>query len=130
MPHKTKEARNAWHKKWREKNAEEIRRKNKEKYAKNPRSQISATMKWKYGITYDDYDRMLAEQKGKCAICESPESKGRGRFHIDHDHSCCPTQKTCGKCIRGLLCSNCNTKLSVIENGWAGKAIEYLQKWV
>lgn len=130
MPHKTKEARDEYRKKWYEKNADKIKKRNKEKYAENSRPQKSAIMKYKYGITYEDYDRILIEQGGKCAICDSLESKGRGRFHIDHDHSCCPSEKTCGKCIRGLLCSNCNTKLSVIENGWAGKAIEYLQKWV
>lgn len=130
MPHKTKEARNAWHKKWRQQNAEHVKKWNKDNYAKNPRRQISATIKYKYGITYEDYERMLAEQGGCCAICGSPDSGGRGRFHIDHDHSCCPTQKTCGKCVRGLLCHLCNTRLHLIEEGWASKAIDYLQRWV
>jgi hypothetical protein len=130
MPHKTKEARNAWHRKWRKANAEHVKKWNKDNYAKNPRRQISATIKYKYGITYEDYERMLAEQGGCCAICGSPDSGGRGRFHIDHDHSCCPTQKTCGKCVRGLLCHLCNTRLHLIEEGWASKAIDYLQRWV
>jgi predicted Zn-ribbon and HTH transcriptional regulator len=39
------------------------------------------------------------------------ESCGRNdlKMAIDHDHRCCPTIKTCGKCVRGILCSNCNT---------------------
>ena len=98
-------------------------------YAKNPRRQISAIIKYKYAITYDDYDVMLEQQGGGCAICGSQESGGRGRFHVDHDHSCCPSQKTCGKCIRGLLCYACNTKLSIIETGWVDKGLAYLAKW-
>ena len=27
---------------------------------------------------------------------------------VDHDHSCCPGSKTCGKCLRGLACQKCN----------------------
>lgn len=29
---------------------------------------------------------------------------------VDHDHACCPTiVSKCGKCIRGLMCSRCNS---------------------
>lgn len=130
MPYKNKEDERAWQVNWRKKNSERLRKKERESYAKNSKRFKSATMKYKYGITYDDYDRILAEQNYGCAICESKDPGGRGRFHIDHDHSCCSTEKTCGKCIRGLLCHQCNTKLYVIENGWAKKAIEYLEKWL
>jgi hypothetical protein len=35
---------------------------------------------------------------------------------IDHDHGCCPDDKaSCGRCIRGLLCLDCNTSLGHIE---------------
>ena len=128
MPHKSKEARNAWMKKWRERNSEHVKNWNKKSYANNPRRQISATLKYKYGITYDQYEVMLEKQGGGCAICQTKESGGRGRFHIDHDHSCCPQEKTCGECIRGLLCASCNTKLGVLESEWVRKANEYLAK--
>jgi len=34
----------------------------------------------------------------------------------DHDHVCCSGKKSCGKCLRGLLCHGCNTKLGALEN--------------
>jgi hypothetical protein len=61
---------------------------------------------------------MLAGQGQACAMCRRPFKKGE-RVCADHDHACCPpsptTAKTCGKCIRGLLCFRCNTALGYIE---------------
>jgi hypothetical protein len=45
-----------------------------------------------------------------CSICGA--SGDDVAFHVDHDHACCPgTGSSCGKCIRGLLCRNCNIGL-------------------
>jgi hypothetical protein len=63
----------------------------------------------RYGITATDYDRMLAEQDGRCRICRKLPVKNR--LHVDHDRACCPGPRSCGKCIRGLLCVSCNSKL-------------------
>lgn len=52
---------------------------------------------------------MLQEQGGVCAICKQPPR--RNKLHVDHDHSCCPGKRSCGRCIRGLLCASCNSKL-------------------
>jgi hypothetical protein len=81
----------------------------------------------KYGITLNEYNDMLIEQGGVCAICKQPESAtykdGRVKnLAVDHDHV---TDE-----VRGLLCQSCNTMLSganddpeVLEAG-----IEYLER--
>jgi Recombination endonuclease VII len=61
-----------------------------------------------YGITIADYDRMLADQGGKCAICPTDSPGRHGRFHVDHCHET-------GK-VRGLLCSNCNRGLGLFQD--------------
>jgi Recombination endonuclease VII len=61
-----------------------------------------------YGISANDYDRMLAEQGGGCALCGiKPEDLTAGRYrkflHVDHNHET-------GQ-VRGLLCPDHNLLL-------------------
>jgi len=87
------------------------------------------------------YEKTLEEQKGHCALCDAVPN-GR-RLQVDHDHACCPTsrggrRRTCGECVRGLLCENCNTDLGRLENWlkqgtiaplpdtWLDRALRYL----
>jgi len=73
-------------------------------------------MRTKYGISLDDYNRMLEELDGVCYACRRPCSSGRN-LCIDHDHSCCGEQKkSCGRCIRTLLCMNCNQALGKTQD--------------
>lgn len=66
-----------------------------------------------YGITIEKYEEMLQEQKGRCAICyDIPRNK---RFAVDHDHKCCDGKRSCGKCVRRLLCHRCNTALGLVH---------------
>jgi len=51
------------------------------------------------------YWREYAAKQG-CQVCGSFE-----RLCIDHDHSCCPGKHGCEKCVRGVLCNDCNTIL-------------------
>lgn len=80
----------------------------------------------RYGLTPETYESLLATQNYRCAICELEED--RRRFSVDHDHSCCPGKKTCGKCIRGLLCHKCNVGLGMFNNDIdvLRKTIKYL----
>jgi Recombination endonuclease VII len=83
------------------------------------------------GLSVEQYDQLLSDQGGICAICGGPQtSYSRLFFDIDHDHECCPGAKTCGKCIRGLLCHPCNMGLGAFRDKpeTLQAAIEYLQK--
>lgn len=85
-------------------------------------------IKAKYNITADEYDTMLLAQGGVCAICLKPPT-GRRRLSVDHDHACCDTEKSCGQCIRGLLCVRCNALLHALEaQTWRLRAEDYLNR--
>lgn len=62
---------------------------------------------------YDvDLAVLLAAQDGRCAVCGTADPGGRwSTWHIDHDSACCAGKRSCGKCVRGILCSNCNLML-------------------
>lgn len=83
-----------------------------------------------YGLTPEQYDLMLAGQAGGCAICGETCSSGR-RLAVDHDHACCPDPaKSCGKCIRGLLCGSCNQGVGKFRDnpGRLRAAADYLER--
>jgi len=68
-----------------------------------------------YGISISRYEEMLAQQNGGCAICGGVNKSGRP-LAVDHDHGCCPAQRTCGACVRGLLCSECNLGIGYFDD--------------
>lgn len=79
----------------------------------------------KYNITLVQYNEMLEKQKGVCALCEQPE-KGKS-LAVDHNHKCCPGVKSCGNCIRGLLCQRCNTAIAILDRVSHYRAINYVR---
>jgi hypothetical protein len=56
----------------------------------------------RYGITRDQFEKMLLIQRGKCGICEK-FFYGTRRMFVDHDHKS-------GR-VRGILCYPCNHRL-------------------
>ena len=73
-------------------------------------SQLRWRLSKKYGLPAGKYEEMLIEQAGRCAICLGPMT-GTREPAVDHDHACCPGQRSCGRCVRGLLCRRCNSIL-------------------
>lgn len=81
-----------------------------------------------YGITLAQYETMLAAQGGGCAICRGTGKSGRA-LYVDHDHACCPGERTCGQCVRSLLCGECNLGIGYFNDDVERMrtAIAYLQ---
>lgn len=93
----------------------------------------SVELRQKYGLSIEQFDTMLAAQGGVCAICDKTEPGGRwGTWHVDHDHGCCPGSRSCGGCIRGLLCHSCNTALGHLADSpiLMRKAADYVERQV
>ena len=66
-------------------------------------------------IEADTYEELFDAQNGCCQICSRAFSSDMKPV-LDHDHSCCNGRRSCGNCIRGLLCSWCNNRVGAIEN--------------
>ncbi len=62
----------------------------------------------------------IAEAQGGCAICGHAEPGKKG-WVVDHDRACCPGDKSCPKCRRGVVCQWCNSVL-----GYAFDRVETL----
>ena len=86
----------------------EHREKNKEyatAYYADHRSEARAYwLKRNYDLSIEDWDRMILEQAGECAICEVPME----RPDVDHIHGT--------KIVRGLLCQRCNRAIGSFDD--------------
>lgn len=69
-----------------------------------------------YNVSEFRYRELLKEQENKCACCGKRFTK---RFEqrpcVDHSHSCCSGERSCGKCVRALICRWCNRLVGIIE---------------
>lgn len=74
-----------------------------------------------YGISLEEYEKLLRVQKGKCNICGAHESFEVKKLAVDHDHGS-------GK-VRGLLCQRCNLMLGKFDENlsWLSQAAKYLE---
>ena len=76
----------------------------------------------KFGISPVQYNEMVIEQDGYCAICGRHQSELKRRLAVDHNH-------VTGE-IRGLLCGNCNGQIALLENAPKLKAaMDYLNRY-
>lgn len=78
-------------------------------------------LKNSYGISLDDYNKMLESQNNCCAICKTKHIDSK--LFVDHDHET--------RLVRGLLCTKCNTAIAFFKEDWMllVLAVGYLNKW-
>jgi hypothetical protein len=83
-----------------------------------------------YNLSRLQVEKLLIDQDG-CAICHRSENLFPVWWAVDHDHSCCSGNTSCGKCVRGIVCSFCNRGLGQFLDSKKNllSAIKYLDKW-
>lgn len=87
-------------------------------------------VKYRYGMTSEELDQMFELQGSACAICQDGLDRTTD-WTVDHNHSCCPSEKSCGLCIRAILCRQCNCGIGLFKDdvGRLEKAIDYLRSF-
>jgi hypothetical protein len=82
---------------------------------RNPDGNWQNHLKYAHGMHPEDWFAMWKRQAGRCYLCDQALPEDRGKVHIDHDHSCCGKDRSCGRCRRGLAHRICNTLLGWLE---------------
>jgi hypothetical protein len=106
MPFKDPQKQRESEKRYKERNAEKVKMRDKIYRANHKVETRSYHVKRNYGISIVQYDYMLASQNWRCAICNNLATP-HVRLAIDHCH-------ITGR-IRGLLCHKCNPKVEKFE---------------
>ena len=86
------------------------------------------TLKHLFKLTPEMVKQKLETQNDRCSICRQPFTETPT---VDHDHACCPGQRSCGKCVRRIICRKCNILLGHADDSIPvlERAIEYLRKY-
>jgi hypothetical protein len=84
---------------WQQENRERYNAKQRAYKQSHRAEQREEHLRRTFNLTQADYERMLAEQGGACAICGRKPRPSK-HLHVDHDHDT-------GR-VRGLLCFSCN----------------------
>lgn len=100
-------------------------RKNKRKWQANrPPEERRSKSLTKYGLTIKEYQNMIEEQGGLCAMCGMKLLEGTNH-PVDHDHAL-----TGRESVRGIIHYRCNTLLGCFERNMEllRKAEIYIKK--
>lgn len=80
-------------------------------YQGKPLIRKAYMLKYKYNMEISEYETRAANG---CELCgDKPEAS----LHVDHDHNCCNGSKSCGTCVRGIICNRCNKAVDKYETG-------------
>lgn len=108
---------------------DEARRRYATANPKDPKKVRLQVLRTKWSLMEEAYVALLGAQGNCCAICEACFDNPLSAS-VDHDHDCCPYDGSCGACIRGLLCGNCNRALGMMGDDPARLrlAADYLER--
>lgn len=82
----------------------------------------------RYKLSGIAFEAILKDQDGRCAVCLRLFDEDE-RKDVDHDHTCCPGEISCGSCIRGIVHTACNRALGLLGDSEAHllNAVRYLR---
>jgi hypothetical protein len=118
--------------KYAENHREEVNKRSKESYRKNPQARRNITLRNSFGITLDEYNEMFEARNGCCEICGRHQSHFTKALNVDHFHAkgyskMKPDQRK--RFIRGLLCGFCNRGFYKENPETLRKAAEYFERF-
>jgi hypothetical protein len=95
----------------------------------HPEKRFNTVLKGRFNINVEIFNDKVIEQGNVCAISGQPPSDKT--LCIDHDRACCPGNKSCGKCVRGLLHRKINAAMGLFEDNpeWLRAAADYIEFW-
>lgn len=91
------------------------------------RSRRASHVERTYGITAQEYQALMVEQGGRCAICRRATGASRA-LSVDHDHKVERETGSTREAVRGLLCRPCNDLLGHLRDDTLAllRACDYL----
>ena len=86
-----------------------------------PKNNKSEKLKLRYGLSYEEWERIREKENYSCMICGITEDEMSKKLDVDHSHDT-------GK-VRGVLCNPCNTMLGRARDNVQilEAAVEYLK---
>lgn len=102
--HRTPEEKAAYGRRWKQENPDKVRA----QWIRYLPRQKLGWLRRAHGLTPEDLTALLQSQHGCCYLCGNVLTPNMEKVHVDHDHRCCPSGKSCTLCRRGLACMKCN----------------------
>ena len=103
----------AYQRRWNDANRARLREQQRRRY--DPAKERQRHARRTHGLRPEDWLALWDSQQGRCYLCGEPLPDDH-RTVLDHDHRCCPRNRSCPRCQRGLVHDWCNRLIGLAED--------------